>query len=288
MLHLGKVEKVVLCLFLISSLMLTKFPAFASMYINHVTREINKRSWLWYARGMDRVAGEHFAVLYPSGQAAAAELVLDAAEHFYPSIAGDFGSEVKGLTPVVVYGDMTRLNRSFGWPANAGTMGVYWAGTIRVLAPDAWIAEEDAASVREVFISSGPMAHEITHLFVDELTRGNCPRWFNEGVAQFEEYCLTGFKFQEPEFFNPDTAYSLNELDEFDELSDQDKAYHQAFSMVYFLVEKYEWGQVLQVLHGLGRALRFDEAVKNALGLSIDEVDRAWRQYLQERNNAGE
>ncbi|MDI6710866.1 MAG: hypothetical protein QMC81_07015 [Thermoanaerobacterales bacterium] len=260
-------------------LALATFAAPASLYINSLVREWNKRYVFWQTRGAEAVEGEHFTVLH-RGAPDDARLVLAAAEEFYPRVARDLGLEVPDRTPVLLYRDMEALNRSFGWSGNIGTMGVYWAGSIRVLAPETWIAGAEAAEREAVFTHSGPMAHEITHLFVDHLTRGNCPRWFNEGVAQYEEYRLTGFRFAEADAFDPARAFSLEDLGRFDALEDQDRAYHQAFSMVSFLVERNGWEAVRGVLADLGRGRGFDAALKDHTGCDQAALMGAWCEWL--------
>jgi len=276
--RLTLVKAVTGCL-LVVWLALTAFAAPASLYINSLVREWNKRYILWQTRGAEALTGEHFTVLH-RGAADDARLVLAAAEEFYPRVARDLGTEVPGRTPVLLYRDMEALNRSFGWSGNVGTMGVYWGGSIRILAPGSWIGGTGAEEREVVFMRSGPMAHEITHLFVDYMTRGNCPRWFNEGVAQYEEYRITGFRFAEAEAFDPAQAYTLDDLARFDALEDQDRAYHQAFSMVFWLAERQGWDAVRGVLADLGRGRGFDTALGDNTGYSPEALMNAWRASL--------
>jgi hypothetical protein len=231
---------------------------------------------------MDSLPGERFVVFYEDGQSTDARVVFEAAESFYPQLASDFGVDVGSRTPVRLYADMRDLNRSFGWPLNASTMGVYWAGSIRVLAPEAWIGEGEEQEIRTLFMESGPMAHEIAHLFVDQVTRGNCPRWFNEGVAQYQEYRLTGFNFGEARAFPTQIAYTLTELENFDTLENQNRAYHQSFSMVVFLIEFRGWPAVLEVLTELGAGRSLDEAIVMVTGSNLQQFYRAWQAWILE------
>jgi len=231
---------------------------------------------------MDSLPGERFVVFYEDGRSTDARVVFEAAESFYPQLASDFGVDVGSRTPVRLYADMRDLNRSFGWPLNASTMGVYWAGSIRVLAPEAWIGEGEEQEIRTLFMESGPMAHEIAHLFVDQVTRGNCPRWFNEGVAQYQEYRLTGFNFGEARAFPTQIAYTLTELENFDTLENQNRAYHQSFSMVVFLIEFRGWPAVLEVLTELGAGRSLDEAIVMVTGSNLQQFYRAWQAWILE------
>jgi hypothetical protein len=267
--------------FLLVGVLLIKIPTFANLYINSLIREINKRGLVWYhARGTNSLGGERFVVFYQDGQQREAAVVLDAAEGFYPVLARNFGFDIQGPVPVLLYAEREALNQSFGWPADANTVGVYWAGSIRVLSPAVWIDPLEAeADYDRYFHEMGPMAHEIAHLFVDYLSRGNCPRWFNEGVAQYQEYLLTGFQFGEPRFFPLENAYTLEELQYFDQLEDQNLAYLQCFSLVYFLVEQHGWPVVVRVLEALGRGASLATAMQDELGLDLNTLDGEWKRW---------
>lgn len=275
----GSLLKAVGACLLVSGLILAVCTISASPYIHSLVRECNKRYVMWQVRDVPGTEGEHFAVYYQGGRSEAG-LVLDVAEGFYPQVARDLKADVPGVTPVLVYQDMHALNRSFGWSGNVGTMGVYWAGNIRVLAPSSWISAASPAERKDVFIHSGPMAHEITHLFVDQLTGGKCPRWFNEGVAQYEEYRLTGFCFAQAALFDPAQAFTYEELAQFDALQEQNLAYHQTFSMVYFLVENKGWDAVRGVLAELGQGRSFGDALREHTGYDETALMDTWRDWL--------
>ena len=70
---------------------------------------------------------------------------------------------------MVVYPDTASLAGSIGWNRNESAMGVYWAGSIRILSPGEWIKGD---ALEKQFKQEGPMVHEFTHLMVDEITKG--------------------------------------------------------------------------------------------------------------------
>lgn len=277
---LGPAGKAVFVCLLVSVLVLVQFPGGVRQLANALAREINRWGLLVGTLHLASAEGKHFIVRYTPGYDRAAAMVLDAGELFYPRIAADFGVTIPGKVPVLIYRNMEDLNRSFGWPADESTMGVYWAGTIRVVAPAAWIEEAEPARQAEVFRDVGPMAHEITHLFVDHLTRGNCPRWFNEGIAQYEEYRLTGFSFA-PAKAVPPVTYTLDELHNFDYLPDQNLAYRQTFSMVSYLAEEAGWAGIKAVMQCLGRGETLDEALRAVVGWDTGMWMRKWQEWLK-------
>lgn len=142
--------------------------------------------------------GKNFRVQYQDLDANVAGLVLDTAESIFTSVNQSLGFVPTRKVPVVIYPDEQSLARCFGWPADEAALGVYWIGTIRILSPNVWAAGPDGTVDAAAFIENGPMAHEYTHYVIDYLTGGNYPRWFTEGVAQWQEKRLTGFAFSNP------------------------------------------------------------------------------------------
>lgn len=273
------VARLVVVIVLVSSLLLSKTTATANLHINSLIREVNKRGLVWYnSWKTNALSGERFVVFYPDGQRREARMVLDAAEGFYPELVRNFGLEIQGSIPVLLYAEQEKLNRKFGWPADSSTVGVYWAGSIRVLSPEVWI--EPGEDYYRTFMDVGPMAHEIGHLFVDHLSRGNCPRWFNEGVVQYQEYLLSGFRFGGACSLPLERAYSFAELARFDALEDQHLAYHQSFSVMVFLVESYGWPAVIRVLEAFGRGAGLEGALELVLGIDLDTLDGEWRRWV--------
>ncbi|HIE12973.1 MAG TPA: hypothetical protein EYP63_06070 [Desulfotomaculum sp.] len=91
-------------------------------------REVNRSLVPVQCMGLERIGGDHCVVFYPQGEEEAAKLVLRTAERFFPVVADEFGVKLKRRVPVVLYREQSELNRVFGWPADEGTMGVYWGG----------------------------------------------------------------------------------------------------------------------------------------------------------------
>ncbi|NLB18697.1 MAG: hypothetical protein GX825_08225, partial [Syntrophomonadaceae bacterium] len=173
---------------------------------------------------------------------------------------------------LVLYPDSETLARSFGWDKDERAMGVYYGGTIRLLNPDEWITEGDK---RRTFINEGPMAHEFAHLLVDYVTRGNYPRWYTEGVAQYVEKQITGFEFSRPLQYNLQSAglYNFASLDkEFDQL-DQTVAYWECLQAVELIVEEYGEDRIFEILRLLGQGNDMEQSFKNATGQSLEAFE---------------
>ncbi|HUW64472.1 MAG TPA: hypothetical protein VMW83_07215, partial [Spirochaetia bacterium] len=210
------------------------------------------------------MTGKNVVVRYRPGDQADAGLVLAGAEEYYGRVMADFGVSPTGRVPVVVYPTATSLNNSFGWAGDLNAMGAYWAGVIRVVAPSTWIDVGSPQVERDIFFDEGPMAHELTHFAVDELTGGNCPRWLQEGLAQWEEMQLTGFQLPPPD---SGTWYSMDDLsNHFDSLTDQSAAYYQSLAAVTYMYKHFGPDQVTNLLHRLRAGESMEQAMSGTLG----------------------
>lgn len=246
-----------------------------------VFREVSRVGILLRTYDMNSLESEHFVVKYQSEDAIYAGLVLDAAERFYKPVTLRYQTAPRSKIPVIMYPTGSELNASFGWSASESAMGVYWAGTIRILSPDAWMFDKETSKVRDAFINSGPMAHELTHLMVDYATRGNCPRWLTEGLAQYEEYRLTGFRFDTlpPEI---EDFYRLSSLDrDFDSMPDQSLAYFESLSAVEYIIAEYGEGALDEILGSLRQGLSIDRAMEEALNVDLTKFEYNWHLWLK-------
>lgn len=245
-----------------------------------IYREASRVVLLAQTRGMSSMESEHFVLRYEAEESLYADMILEGSEQFYEMLAPKYNMNKKTKTPVVVYSSREKLNASFGWPASESAMGVYWAGAIRVLSPSLWTGGEDLAEVKEIFISSGPMAHEITHLAVDYVSGGNCPRWLTEGMAQYEEYELTGFRFGGEELLREREFYSLESMDSnFDSLPDQALAYWQSLLAVEYIISEYGQDSLFAILEQLNRGYPINSALENTLGINFTVFQGLYREW---------
>lgn len=129
------------------------------------------------------------------------------------------------------------------------------------------------------------IVHEYTHAVIKELTNGNCPRWFNEGVAKYEEY-----KHGIPPRINIlALAYNTNEFIPWDKIDQsivsKDRntvilAYQQVFSFVYYLVERYGMNKLNVLLRTLATEQNFDTAFEQVYQTPLATVQNNWRLWV--------
>ncbi len=133
------------------------------------------------------------------------------------------------------------------------------------------------------------VVHEYTHAIVAAYAGNNCPRWFNEGLAKYQEF-KHGIP---PRLFELATAYNSDALIPWDQANTkiigEDKnvvllAYQQSFSFIYYIVERYGMQKIITTLKALGanngKATDFPTVIQNIYGESIDTMQKNWRIWL--------
>ncbi|MDN5344181.1 MAG: hypothetical protein PWQ18_292 [Clostridia bacterium] len=243
----------------------TRNAALARTWSYSLVRQVLAGQTAWQTRDWLEIESTHFRLRYQPEDAAVAPLVLKTAEKAYAPAGALVQYEPRGQTLIILYPDRASLARQFGWAASESAMGVYWGGVIRILSPYAWINSKDPREVTRVFTATGPVAHEFTHLLVDEKARGNYPRWLTEGIAQYVERQLTGFTL--PGAPGASGWYALKDMDYgFDNLDDQTLAYRQSYLLVDYLIGRYGLPNLDRLLDRLGQGVTLDRAFQEVLG----------------------
>ena len=226
----------------------------------------------------DQYQSEHYDIKYTSIDQPYVELIAAVAEEAYDSVSSTFGLKPARRTVIVVYPDSNSLSKSFGWDKDANAMGVYWAGSIRILSPREWLPEDD---MQLYFAREGPMVHEFAHLMVDEMSRGNYNRWWTEGIAQYVEKKITGFEFSSP-FTNGQgfEYYGLKQLGKhFDEL-DQSIAYWESLQAAEYIASQYSEESLFTITQQLGQGKSLEQAIENTLAIPYTEWENEFYQYI--------
>lgn len=129
------------------------------------------------------------------------------------------------------------------------------------------------------------VVHEYTHLVVNDLSNNNCPRWFNEGLAKYEE----SKHGMPPRLFLLGIAYNSDVLIPWDKIdakimshnsSESLLAYQQSFSFVSYLVDTYGMHKIVELLKALGTKQDFNAAILKVYGVPIEAIQRNWRTWL--------
>jgi tetratricopeptide (TPR) repeat protein len=200
--------------------------------------------------------------------------VLDALEDAYNSVGTDLGRFPTARIPVLLYTkkDYSSVTTSPDWSA-----GLY-DGKIRLPVGGVTSITPHMRAI---------LFHEFTHVLVAEIARNNVPTWLNEGLAEIQ-----GRKQFPPQ--TPDLAAAARDgrlipmktlAGSFTGLNGAEAgiAYQQSYSLVSFMVSRYGWYAVQQMLKYLGERASMEVAVAKALAdwsLDLSGVVSEWRETL--------
>jgi len=236
-----------------------------------VGQEVNLKT-----ASFNQYQSEHYDIKYTSIDEPYVKLVAGVAEEAYDTVSSMFGMEPVGRTVIVVYPDSSSLARSFGWDKDANAMGIYWAGSIRILSPREWLGEQD---MQLYFAREGPMVHEFAHLMVDEMSGGNYNRWWTEGVAQYVEKKVTGFEFSSPGNQKVE-YYQLKQLAKrFDEM-DQSIAYWESLQAAEYIADRYGEASLFSITRQLGQGKSLEQAIENTLAIPYTEWEEDFYRHI--------
>jgi tetratricopeptide (TPR) repeat protein len=202
-------------------------------------------------------------------------------ERGYEDMKKRYGFTPKGPLSVELYARSDHFSiRTSGLP-HLGVQGVCFGKVVTALSPS---AEE---------VNWGQILwHELSHVFHVQLSNSRVPRWFTEGLAEWET------EQARPEWKREDDRALWDALaaDEVPKLAELNlafthartpqalmSAYYASTQAVAFLVNRYGFAVVPKMLALWGKGQRTNEVFFQALGTDIDSVDRELRSTLKTR-----
>lgn len=271
---------VLLIILVLAVLLLTRNSALVRNTTYNLFHYLTGQETRLMTADLDELNTTHYIIKFQPSDSEYATMVGEVAEEAFSEVTGVFEQEPQKKTTIVIYPDTASLAQSFGWDKNEKALGVYWGGTIRILSPGEWLQGND---MKESFTKQGPMVHELTHLLVDDITRGNYNRWWTEGIAQYVEKKTTGFEFSDPFTDIKDIQYYHFDAlaRNFDKL-EQSVAYWQSLKAVEFISHQYGEQSLFEILDSLGQQNTMEQAIRQTLGVDMDTFEQEFVQYIKQ------
>lgn len=234
----------------------------------------------WRLRRDHHMLSSHFLVLYPPGDRQSAEKITDLASNDYRREIANLGLHPSGRLVIAVYPSEALLNRAVGMAPQQNNIGFYWHGVIDVLGPKG--LHQALGIAPSSYPTDGPVAHELGHALLNIGAYGNYPAWFNEGIAQWEDYRLTGYQWLTPQnYLQKDPLYTYSELSsQFYRLPHQSLAYREGLGMVEYMTRMGTPNTLPALIKVLGHGTPFDAAVQQIYGTSIQTLFGRWKNSL--------
>lgn len=218
---------------------------------------------------------EHFLIKYKGEDRGIEGFELrELLRNSYRAVGQDLGYFFKHKVVVLLY-DEAEFRALEGIPH--WSSGVY-DGKIRVPAYQKGFTLKEIEKI---------MRHEVTHAFVVEISRGRCPAWLNEGLAEYEEA-----KVEKPDLkvfraaVRTGTLFPLlavltqEELLKMKEPLEVQLFYEESHQLVNYLVERYGMFRVKQMLEGFAQGKDSFQGIQEVLKISPLELEKRWKETL--------
>jgi len=153
----------------------------------------------------------------------------------------------------------------------------FYDGNIRMPAPDERLAHKEFS--RHIY-------HEYTHALLSAKTMNNCPVWFSEGIAMWEEFSKNGYNFKElPVDARKVDGITLDALDkEFDENDigpNRATFYILSYTVVAYIIDNWGLAGLQEILKRLADGQHVANAIDDEFLLSEKEFERRWKVYVK-------
>lgn len=183
------------------------------------------------------------------------------------------------------------------WPKYKIVVLIYSAESFRALrreTPD-WVAGQYDGKIRvplpDTKLGLGTVKqilyHEYTHALVHDLTKGKCPIWLNEGLAEYE-----GNRDAQGSWLYVTQAAQAGRLVPWTELSDHFStvlpmdevalAYQESHSMIRYLVQRYGFWRLRRLLRALGEGTPSETALADEFHIKPSRLEADWRSWLSQ------
>ncbi|MBI3312510.1 MAG: tetratricopeptide repeat protein [Candidatus Omnitrophica bacterium] len=126
--------------------------------------------------------------------------------------------------------------------------------------------------------------HEYTHALVHDFSKGRCPIWLNEGIAQLQETRVNPVRL---EAFR--AARSAGKLPSWDSLWDQTEYnpatlelnYQTSYMIAQYLIKREGWSGLVRLLQRLGQGYPVRDALKAEYRMESPALEKEWLLWLR-------
>ena len=181
------------------------------------------------------------------------------------------------------------------WPSHKIVVLIYGSESFRKLRQETpeWAAGQFDGKIRVPLPAAGlePSAvrrilfHEYAHALIHDLSRGRCPLWLNEGLAEYE-----GRRQAAGSLAHLRGAREQNQMVPWERLSDKFQAaqsgeeagglYEESYSIVAYVVSRYGFWRFKRLLKAFADGTPWEAAFEAELHAKVPRLDRSWREWL--------
>jgi predicted Zn-dependent protease len=225
------------------------------------------------------VAGPRFTFRYEKADRAVLERYVPALlERAFKTFVTHYGFKPSIPIGVELYAEREHFAvRTSGLPQTA-IQGVCFGRTLAAMSPQ-----------KESFNLGMTLWHELSHVFHIQLSQSRVPRWFTEGLAEYETSLARAewTREQDPELYELRRAGRLPSVEGMnraftraEQLTDVGTAYYASSRLVALLGEKHGMSALAEMLRLWGAGKSTPEVFQGALGIAPAEEDRRFSASL--------
>jgi cellulose synthase operon protein C len=228
------------------------------------------------------VSHPRFAIRYKSSE-------RDILERYVPDLLGrafDTMQKSYGFTPetpvgVELYAERENFGIRTGGLPQIAIQGVCFGRTLASMSP-----------ANESFNLGMTLWHELSHVFHIQMSKSRVPRWFTEGLAEYETIIARPEWVREndqelfeavrtdrlPALGNMSRAFTRAE-----ELEDIGTAYYASSQILVMLADHYGHDKLAEMLWQWGAGKTSEQVMGGVLGKQPAELDREFRQFADKK-----
>jgi tetratricopeptide (TPR) repeat protein len=225
--------------------------------------------------GYGEQESSHFTLRF-EGQQAPAQLrraILETLEQHYSDLQSQFGDSPRQSVVVVLYPEETYFDvtRAPAWSAAVND------GKLRIPLRGLDTVTPDLARV---------LKHELAHSFINAMSRGRCPLWLHEGIAQLMEgRSISGSGLALSRAFNSGHFIPLNGLEgSFLTFTTGEAvlAYDEALAVVQYIYETYGMSELVRILQRISEGTSTEAALRATVHSGYSDLETELAAYLKQ------
>jgi hypothetical protein len=199
--------------------------------------------------------------------------LLEALESHYQDLSGQFGISPRNIA-VIIYTDQefVDVTQSPTWT------GAINDGKIRIPISGVQTVTPELSRI---------LRHELAHSFINQLSRGKCPQWLNEGVAQLmEPRTAAPYGSILARLFADQHEVPLNLLEgSFMNLGGKEAAvaYVQSLAVTEYIRDTYGMDDLRRVLERIGEGASTESALQSTVHSGYAKLEQDVSRYLKDR-----
>ncbi|HEY0468213.1 MAG TPA: tetratricopeptide repeat protein, partial [Polyangiaceae bacterium] len=191
-----------------------------------------------------------------------------------------------GFTPetpigVELYAERQNFGIRTGGLPETAIQGVCFGRTLAAMSPK-----------NESFNLGMTLWHELSHVFHIQLSKSHVPRWFTEGLAEYETIIRRPewAREQDPDLYQalrggrlPAVANMTRAFTRAEELNDVATAYYASSQIMSSWATEYGMPKLSEMLRQWGAGRRTPAVLRDVLGKAPEELDREFRSFAERR-----